>query len=234
MELSKLAIFGIAFLAGIIPALLWLRVWIHFDVNPEPRRMIFLAFILGALLVPLVVPLELVAERLLGSGIPLFIAIGSIEEVAKFLIIGILVFNSGHINEPIDYGIYLVTGALGFAAMENIMFLLKPLLAIDIPSALAVGNIRFLGATVLHAVCGGIIGIFMGTVYFNHRIIKFFATILGMSVAIGLHGLFNFFIMDITELPIMVPIVTLWVVGIVVISLFHRLVELSPVYYSEH
>ena len=86
----------------------------------------------------------------------------SIEEIIKYWGVLILLYKTNHINEPIDWPIYLITAALGFAALENTMFLIKPLLLDQTTVGLLTGQLRFLGSTLLHAVSSGIIGISLG------------------------------------------------------------------------
>ena len=50
--------FILAFLLGLIPALIWLWFWLKEDIHPEPAKMITLSFIGGMLAVVFVLPLQ--------------------------------------------------------------------------------------------------------------------------------------------------------------------------------
>jgi len=180
--------------------------------------------------VPLVIPLQQFVYGWIGQDPNSVALIAGLEEVAKFLIIAILVFPTRFVDEPIDYGVYLVTGALGFAALENMLFLLNPLQDGNIALTLAAGNLRFLGATVVHATTAAIVGISLGIVFYKSRIYKFFFGLVGILCAIALHALFNFFIMKDTDISIVSTISILWVIGIFVAFAFQKLSQLYTPY----
>jgi len=83
----------------------------------------------------------------------------------SFFVVFLIAFHSTYLDEPIDYAIYLITGALGFAAVENILFLIEPALQQDISFIIETGTLRFLGATVLHSVLAAILGIIVWFLY---------------------------------------------------------------------
>jgi RsiW-degrading membrane proteinase PrsW (M82 family) len=95
---------------------------------------------------------------------------------------------------------------------------------------LAAGNLRFLGAAVVHATSSAIVGISLGIVFYKSRIYKIFFGIVGLLCATALHGLFNFFIMKGTDVSIVSTISILWVVGIFVIFAFQKLAQLYTPY----
>ena len=65
--------------------------------------------------------------------------------------------------ESTDYTIYLVTGALGFSALENTFYLISPIIQNEpLQSIVVTGNLRFFGATVLHTISVAIVGVLLG------------------------------------------------------------------------
>lgn len=222
------------FAGGVLPTFFWLWVWLRNDHKPEPRGLITLAFIGGAIVVPLVIPFQQLIYGWVGHDPNSIVLIAALEETAKFLMIAILIFPTRFVDEPIDYGVYLVTGALGFAALENMLFLLNPLQDGNIALTLATGNLRFLGATVLHSISGAIVGISLGIVFYKKRIYKIFFGIVGILGAIALHALFNFFIMKDTDISIISTISILWVVGIFVAFAFQKLSQLYTPYNNSY
>ena len=115
-----------ALVAGILPALLWLWFWLKEDnLNPEPRLLIILSFLGGMLTVALVLPLQKLTLNLLdGSTLPYvnelrYTIWAGIEEIVKLLVVYFIALRSKFLDEPVDAMIYLITAALGFAAMEN-------------------------------------------------------------------------------------------------------------------
>lgn len=227
----SLATIAWGFAGGVLPTFFWLWVWLRNDHKPEPRGLITLAFIGGALVVPLVIPVQQFIHHWIGQYSNTVVAIAGVEEFAKFLMVAILVFPTRFVEEPIDYGVYLVTGALGFAALENMLFLLNPLQDGNIALTLTAGNLRFLGATVVHATSAAIIGISLGIVFYKNHIYKFFFGLVGIIGATALHALFNFFIMKDTDISIISTISILWVVGIFVAFAFRKLSQLYIPYH---
>lgn len=230
----SLATIAWGFAGGVLPTFFWLWVWLRNDQKPEPRGLITLAFIGGAIVVPLIIPVQHFIHQWIGHHANSVVVIAAAEEIAKFIMIAVLVFPTRFVDEPIDYGVYLVTGALGFAALENMLFLLNPLQDGNIALTLAAGNLRFLGATVLHAISAAIIGISLGIVFYKRRIYKIFFGLVGVLCATALHGLFNFFIMKDTDISIVTTISILWVVGIFVTFAFQKLSQLYTPYSNKY
>src|SRR3989344_9081591 len=110
---------------GVLPALAWMWFWMREDKqNPEPRRVIALAFLAGMITVGVVIPIQQAVAAFLASTTVIFMAWSIIEEVAKYLAARLTVLRSKENDEPIDSVIYMVAVALGFAAAENALFLL--------------------------------------------------------------------------------------------------------------
>ncbi|HEV8667015.1 MAG TPA: PrsW family glutamic-type intramembrane protease, partial [Candidatus Paceibacterota bacterium] len=184
----------IAFLGGVVPSLLWLAFWLFEDsVHPEPKKYLLLTFVLGMVAVYPVLKIEefFVAYA---AGTTLLLCWAFTEEVGKFvaaLLGGILwpVF-----DEPLDAVIYMVTAALGFAAMENMLFLFGSLQQGVLHGVIS-GDLRFIGATLLHTLSSATIGVCMAYSYFKPVGTRRLFTVLGVILATALHTLFNFFIL---------------------------------------
>ena len=140
----------------------------------------------------------------------------------KYLAVLIVLSGTSHIDEPLDWPIYMITTALGFAALENALFLIKPL-SIDAGIvSLLTGQLRFLGATLLHSIASGIIGISIGlSLHLNGWKMKL-CPFIGLVVAIALHSAFNFFIIRDNGNDFLKVFAFLWVVTIIVILLFEK------------
>ncbi len=83
---------------------------------------------------------------------PLLPLFSLIEEVAKFLIVYLIVKKSRYFDEGVDAMIYMITAGLGFATVENILNL------IGTDSIIETFTLRSIGATLLHALASGILG----------------------------------------------------------------------------
>ncbi len=126
------------------------------------------------------------------------------------------VFGSGELDEPLDIMLYMVVGALGFAALENILYLFSPIdgLAFStvLKTTILISFLRFVGATFLHTLCAALVGYFMAlsSLRSHHR---FRLTLLGLFLAVGLHGLYDFSIINL-HYPLNVAIPTLVICGL--------------------
>ena len=217
--------FAFAFLGGLIPALFWLWFWLREDKDrPEPLGLIALAFIAGMMIVPLALPLQKFALELF-QDFDLILVWVTIEETLKYAIALLLILWHRDVDEPIDLIIYMITIALGFAALENALFMFNPLVAGDLANSLITGNFRFLGATLLHVLASGTVGAFLALVYYKSNTIKLIAGTLGLCMAIVLHALFNFFIMDASGETILGVFLFVWM-GIVLLFLIFEKVKL--------
>lgn len=217
--------FAIAFLAGLIPALFWLWFWLREDrAHPEPKMLIGTSFIAGMLIVPLVLPLqEFAMDRFVGDNL-IFVWV-IIEEICKYSAALIVVLWNKAVDEPIDAIIYMITIALGFSALENAFFIFNPLQEGDYMNSFLTGNFRFLGATLLHVLASGTVGVAMALAYYARSAIKVLVATLGLFVAIILHALFNFFIMDASGETVLGVFMFVWM-GIIVLFLIFEKIKL--------
>ena len=227
-----------ALTGGILPALFWLWFWLKEDKeHPEPRGLILLAFLVGMLAVPLVIPLQKFvsthvlqdqsADLLLASdwrtgllGITLWVVI---EELTKFLLAYILVLRRKAVDEPIDPLMYMITIALGFSALENSLFLLNPLNGGHIMTSLITGNLRFMGATLLHVASSSAIGIAMAFGFYKRPIYKELYILWGVILSIALHTIFNLFIILTDGKNIFTIFFGVWCVILCLLLFFERI-----------
>lgn len=186
-----------ALLGGILPAVLWLLFWLREDSSaPEPRRLIAKTFIAGMLAVLVALFAEKAVQFFLTSGSVISIIIWAfIEEVSKFGAAYFAALKTKENNEPVDSMVYLITAALGFAALENAFFLLGPLGDGNILGSFITGNLRFVGSSLLHVVASGVIGVFAAYAFCELNLRKRVVIGIGLILAVILHAFFNFFIL---------------------------------------
>jgi RsiW-degrading membrane proteinase PrsW (M82 family) len=151
-----------------------------------------------------------------------------VEEIMKYLAVLAIVYRTNYADEPLDWPIYLITAALGFAALENALFLIKPLLAGENTVGLLTGQLRFLGSTLLHAVSSGILGVMLGISLHLDRFKRKCHIIAGLVLAIALHSIFNFFIIRNNGNDFLKVFGFLWVVTIIVMLLFEKVRRMNP------
>ncbi len=222
-------ILSLAFLGGIIPALFWLWFWLREDrKHPEPKGLVGLVFLMGMLAVIVVLPLQRMIQSF---NLPANLELttwASAEEMMKLIFVLIVVSSTRQADEPTDWPIYLITIALGFSALENSLFLLKPLSLGQTTVSLLTGQLRFLGATLLHTVSSGIIGIAMGLSFYGSNFNKKMSMLFGIILAITLHSIFNFFIMKNGGSDFLKVFSFLWVIVVIVMLIFEKLRRMNP------
>ncbi len=224
---------GIALLGGLLPALLWLWFWLREDKErPEPRGLILLTFLVGMSAVILVLPFEQLARLRITDSTTLTIMWAGAEELIKYFGVFLIAFRSVYADEPVDFPIYMITVALGFAALENTLFLIHPLSESNATVSLLTGNLRFLGATLLHAVSSAMVGIGIGLSFFSNWITKKMFLFGGLLTAILLHSLFNFFIIKNDGQNFFGVFGFLWVVTIISLLLFEKLRRMGDSIYG--
>lgn len=193
----------VALLGGLVPALLWLAFWLLEDrCEPEPKRYIFFCFVLSMATIPFV----LQAERYIAhEGLPwlgiltgpmLLFAWAAVEELFKFGAAYLGALRWSVFDEPLDAVIYTVTAALGFAAIENTLFILSPLEDGNFVQTVLTGNLRFIGATLLHTLSSATVGLAIAFAFYQRARIRRFAALGGLILATLLHAAFNISILD--------------------------------------
>lgn len=227
---------GFAISGGILPALIWLYYWLQEDKeHPEPNRLIIKTFIFGMLSAIAAIVIQKTTNRFVLQGIsvqlafytnyiPAVIALvigATSEEIVKYLGAYFGGLRDKENNEPIDPIIYLITAALGFAALENTLYLINPIFSGDTTSALITGNLRFIGATLLHIAASAIIGIFISLSYYKNDIIKSRYLLTGFILSAALHSIFNSFIIRAGTFTL-VGFATTWISIIVIILMFEK------------
>lgn len=91
-----------------------------------------------------------------------------VEEITKFLAVKFIVLNNPEFDEPVDAMIYMIAASLGFAAIENILILFK-VMPDGLQGTLQLWALRSVGATLLHALAGAMVGYFLSLSWFYHE-----------------------------------------------------------------
>ena len=130
-------------------------------------------------------------------------------------------------DEPIDAMIYMITAALGFAAIENIVFII-PVFEESFIGGFELTATRFLGANLLHALSSAIVGYFLARHMFSPW--KKHAIVVGILLASALHTLFNYFIIIKESIPgsLVLVILLLFLMAVAVFVEFERLKNRRP------
>jgi len=227
--MDDLSHWGLAIAGGILPALAWLWYWLKEDSrHPEPRRLIALAFLAGMLTVIIVIPLQKAVAPLFATQTLLFVAWSTIEEFTKYAVAWFTVLHRRENDEPIDAVMYMVIVALGFAALENALFLLSPLSGDTVVQTVMTGNLRFIGATLLHVFSSAVIGIALAYSFYKPAMTRQFYAAVGVILAALLHSLFNFLILNTAQEHLLRTFAGVWLGVIVVLAALEFVKRMRP------
>ena len=215
---------GYAFFGGLLPSFIWLYFLLKEDArHPEPRSMITLAFIVGMLAVPLALPLEQYAKLSFHDDISMLTAWALIEEVLKYAVAATFILWRPVVDEAPDYVIYMLTVALGFAAAENMLFLLAPISDGQLASSIFTGDLRFIGSTLLHVVASAVIGFALAFSSQSPPATRILAGAGGLILAITLHTVFNALIITRGASTTLAAVFLVWIVAVVFFAAFEVL-----------
>jgi RsiW-degrading membrane proteinase PrsW (M82 family) len=219
-----------ALLGGILPALLWLFFWLREDRrSPEPHRLILKTFLCGMLAVLIVIPLQKEVEHFFPAFLLLHILLwATLEEVTKFFAGYFGGLHSIEDNEPVDPLIYMITAALGFVAMENTLFILNPLLGHDVVQSVITGNLRFIGASLLHVVSSGLVGAALSASFYKLKGRRLKVILTGLGGAILFHTGFNALILLFAEKGLVAAFIAVWLGVIWLLWAFEKSKAVAP------
>jgi len=186
---------------GFLPTILWLIIF--FLTSPKyttPRKKLMIIFIYGCLsvipgiIIENIVTIKFFFNIYITNIILYFGLIAPTEEFVKFLAIRWAILKSSKINQLVDGLKYGLIAGLGFATIENILYLLNAdsNLSRTFWSTLIARTIL---ATPAHAIYSGILGIYIAKWYTEKN--KILQLLKGLIIAIFIHGLYDF----LTDLP---------------------------------
>ena len=192
-------------LTALLPVAILVYYIYHKDKNsPEPTGQLVKAFFYGILSIPLSfcmsIPLGLIGlypvepTSLLGSISTAFFGAAIPEEIAKFIMLWLLLRNNPYFDEKMDGIVYAVCVSLGFAALENIMYLFS-----NAESYLSVGIARAIFAIPGHFCFGILMGYYYSLARFYPKAPKK-NKVLILVAPIIVHGLYDsiLFIINVT------------------------------------
>lgn len=170
-------------------------IWQRDKHEPEPKHLLQWCFFFGVLSTVPAVLLELLGENLGIIAGPSFImtfmfaifVVGLSEELCKFVFLRYYIYPKDEFDEPMDGIVYSVMISMGFATLENILYVFQ--------GGIQVGILRMFTAVPAHAAFAVIMGYFVGLAKFDpdpNR--RFILLNTGLAGAVMIHGLYDFFI----------------------------------------
>ncbi len=216
--------FVYALLVGTLPALLWLFFWLREDAShPEPRWLIAFSFLGGGIVVVASIFAQEWVRTIVDSIELRYTIWAAIEELFKLGVVSLIALKTVYNDEPTDAMIYLITIALGFSAIENVLFAIAPFADGNIVGGIVSNNMRFLGASLIHIVCSATIGFALGVTMYRKKIVRILATTVGVIVAITIHSLFNISIINANQSNLNQIFIWVWLATIILMILFEEI-----------
>lgn len=188
--------FNTLLIAACAPGILIL-LWVQRrDRLPEPPKVVWLTLLLGGLMSIPIIIVELGLSLVLGltgevnsygeAAITAFVIAALVEEVGKFLVLWFYCARHSEFDEPMDGIVYGVAASMGFAIVENVMYVF-----VYSQQSMGVAIVRAITAVPMHAFCGVIMGTCIGIAKFQAGQRAVWIA-LGIGSAIAVHGLYDF------------------------------------------
>jgi len=162
--------------------------------NPEPLGLLILSFFMGVLsIIPAIIiqlaitrPVEnLMGEGILYTAVFSYLIVALSEEGSKFLALRFIPYKRKAFDDPFDGIVYAVVVSMGFATLENILYVNN--------HGFATGVLRMFLSVPAHATFGVLMGYYVGLARFdvaNKRKYMFLA----IFWPVVFHGTFDFFL----------------------------------------
>lgn len=198
-------------LLAIAPGIFWLWFFVRRDrYRPEPKRLLAITFFLGMLST---IPAGILNTIFLDESIlndtatlgsfaaGMLFVVGPVEETSKFLAVRLMVFRSLYFDEPGDGLVYSAAASLGFASLENLLYIL------EFGPAVMIGRAPL--STLGHVIFGSFWGYALGR-QADRRTRSTVAVLAGIAAGAVVHGAFNVSLFVFSPLAIALTAGGLW------------------------
>lgn len=161
--------------------------------EPEPLHLLLISFLYGCLSTAITLLISLPVnfffltkpDDVIEQFVNAFFKVALVEEFSKFLFVRFVLYRNIHFNEPFDGIVYAVMVSMGFATLENIIYVYQ--------LGFMTGLLRMFTAVPAHAVFGIIMGYYLGRAKFSHSSV-FFYSILALVIPSVFHGAYDYFL----------------------------------------
>mgnify|MGYP001426530523 CR=1 FL=1 len=181
--------------AAILPALVIIFYVYKQDLFPEPKNIVFKTFIFGCSIIIflnlILTDVDNFAKNYFSGEtfnfFDSFIRAAFLEEISKMTILIFFCTRKDEFDEPMDGLVYGTAASLGFAAYENINYVLY---FYNEPS-FEIATIRAYTAVPMHALCGIMMGFLITQSIFEKKH-NYLNLVLALLIPVSIHGLYNF------------------------------------------
>ncbi|MDF9744762.1 PrsW family intramembrane metalloprotease [Natrinema salsiterrestre] len=191
---------AVFFALSVVPAgLLAAYIWYADITTSEPLRLLVATFLLAILFATFAAVVNSVTRPIFGAGFVgsllfFYLIVGPVEETVKLLAVRVFAYRSTSFNAVIDGAVYGAVAGLGFAAIENAIYISRVVGEADpeagvFVTAGGIATVRALAGPG-HVIYSAIAGYYLGLAKFNREyagpiVIK------GLLVAAFVHGTYN-------------------------------------------
>lgn len=169
-------------------------IYIKDKYEKESKRVLLYSFLLGAVLSIVITTLLYVFFDLFlplpddhsvwQQFVKAFFVVALVEEFSKYIMVRYYAQPKKDFNEPFDGIIYAVMVSMGFAAVENLFYVLE--------GGMQVAVLRAVTAIPAHACFAVLMGYYMGKAKFSNNRVKY--NLIGLGLAVLFHGAYDFFL----------------------------------------
>lgn len=157
----------------------------------EPVGLLVKSFLLGiaAVIVTFLIsfPLDMFVptdeQDLTQQAVHAFLLVALVEEFSKFLFVRGVLYHDHHFNEPFDGIVYSVMVSMGFATLENILYVSQ--------GGFTTAILRMFTAVPAHATFAVLMGYFIGKAKFEDG--RGYLAVIGLLSATAFHGAYDYF-----------------------------------------
>ena len=162
--------------------------------NREPRRHLIISFILGILSAGIAVVLQLLLEpvqrklmtpSIISIAVLAYGIVAFTEEWSKYIMVRYYAYPKPEFDEPFDGIVYSVMTGMGFATIENVLYVYQ--------HGYATAIVRMFLSVPAHATFAVLMGYYLGKAKFNPGR-RFSYLMRGLLSAVFFHGSFDFFL----------------------------------------
>lgn len=196
---------------ALTPAIaLLIFIYLKDEFEQEPITMVVRSFIFGALLVFPIMFIQFAVKEEAGLISPFavsFIQVAFIEEFMKWFVVLVAVYYHVHFNQRYDGIVYASAIALGFASVENMLYIFA--------NGMDTAFLRAIFPVTSHALFGVVMGYYFGKAKFNRRhrhMYLFFAFLFPYL----LHSTYNLILLLLNQwLYVLIPfMIFLWMLAL--------------------
>lgn len=156
----------------------------------EPIGLLLRAFFFGMLSIPVTLIISSIIDQFVAidessvteQAVHAFLIVALVEEFSKFIFVRGILYNSNHFNEPFDGIVYSVMVSMGFATLENLLYVYS--------GGMGTAIMRMFTAVPAHATFAVLMGFYLGKAKFEHK--KSYYALHALGVATLFHGAYDY------------------------------------------